>query len=961
MAPPLARTSYSDKDRENLVKYLAVYSDSPDGRKGNKLYQNLVENAEGRWPWSSRHTWQSWRDHYTKNSDALNRSIKNYQKRKGLGPYKVPAQDDAEEDPQPKASKRKASGTAQELHGAKRVKRGENPTANGSPQRSSASKPPRAARPPSPPPTSETESSAAPAHPIAEGKHEKEKQASIPAQPRPKSILKGRKVDDDDPFISSPPGTPTSLAPSQSRKQPPKYQEGAFRSTLNVGKPPTWPPIRNKTKNQNKTPLEPTSSALAMPPPDVPDRVKAAATSSSSSSTSSGPQYVVVNTQASSSKTQLPPGKFKSVDEAIGRNTNTITTTPVFSQSSHAASKKASNPAPIRITPQPQADPVKPKQRPQVPVASLSRGFPVAFESDNDTPLSRGALNGNGVTTKPSRVQKPEELRKADSIEAETPCPRIDLKDFVNTQNRSRRLSSLPSGTTTTAASSISSSRASLPTNTNAKRRRRSSNSFNASSLNAHAPRRSSSAFSAASFRDTQHFEDAGRQLVFAQLGKEYGFDVGVVSNMYERLRDLERTKGALRELREKLREAGKEILDRELGGTNDDDDEDGSEVEGGAAAESDQGSEGGKFSFGIPSARKSPKAEAKVDRRRSSGPRRSLLTMRPIPHAPDPLEAHYSPPRRTRAGRYSRHADAARRQSGLSLSEAGRDVEGLMRRWREGQVGQTPSGMGVGEGSEGRWSSPALPMLDLRESAGRGRPSLPPSSPLRGELEGEDGDDEQAEDEDEEKAEEQVEEQWGEQEEEQWEEHDEERWEGQVEEQVEDDEDDNGSSDEEETQVKSELIDYYDGELYAQSEDEEHEADADPEADVGMALDTDVEEEDVMDDHHAPEPPSEGEDDEEAEAEFEAQSALAEALNNSTDPSAWYKAFSPKARKVHHELFTLATMVNHENIDAMREWEGRQDPEDLQWHQAVLLETFAYRVSKGERHVFDFSGYTRE
>ncbi|KAF6758300.1 hypothetical protein DFP72DRAFT_888650 [Ephemerocybe angulata] len=921
MAPPLARTSYSDKDRENLIKYLAVYSDSPDGRKGNKLYQNLVENAEGRWPWSSRHTWQS-------TAMRLNRSIKNYQKRKGLGPYKAPAQDDAEEAPQPKASKRKASGTAQELHGAKRVKRGENPTANGSPQRSSASKPPRAARPPSPPPTSETESSAAPAHPIAEGKREKEKQASIPAQPRPKSILKGRKVDDDDPFISSPPGTPTSLAPSQSRKQPPKYQEGAFRSTLNVGKPPTWPPIRtHKSKNQNKTPLEPTSSALAMPPPEVPDRVKAAATSSSSSSTSIGPQYVVVNTQASSSKTQLPPGKFKSVDEAIGRNTNTITTTPVFSQSSHAASKKASNPAPIH--------PVKPKQRPQVPVASLSRGFPSptnVFKSDNDTPLSRGALNGNG---------KPEDLRKTDSIEAETPFPRIDLKDFVNTQNRSRR-------TTTTAASSTS-SRASLPTNTNAKRRRRSSNSFNASSLNAHAPRRSSSAFSAASFRDTQHFEDAGRQLVFARLGKEYGFDVGV-------LRDLERTKGALRELREKLREAGREILDRELGGTNDDDDEDGSEVEGGAAGESDQGSEGGKFSFGIPSTRKSPKAEVKVDRRRSNGPRRSLLTMRPIPHAPDPLEAHYSPPRRTRAGRYSRHADAARRQSGLSLSEAGRDVEGLMRRWREGQVGQTP----------GRWSSPALPMVDLRESAGRGRPSLPPSSPPRGELENEDGDDEQAEDEDEEKAEERVEEQWGEQEEEQWEEQDEEQWEGQeedqmeeqVEEQAEDDEDDNGSSDEEETQVKSELIDHYDGELYAQSEDEEHAADADPEADVGMALDTDIEDEENAIHDDATEPPSADEDD---EAELEAQSALAEALSNSTDPSAWYKAFSPKARKIHHELFTLATTVNHENIDAMREWEARQDPEDLQWHQAVLLETFAYRVSKGERHVFDFSGYTRE
>ncbi|KAJ7062875.1 hypothetical protein C8F01DRAFT_1135555 [Mycena amicta] len=78
------RKTYDSDDDNLLIKYLARYNPGVQGRKGNKIYQTLVKNAEKKWSWASRHSWSGWRDHYCKHQDEFDRKIKKYQLRKGL-------------------------------------------------------------------------------------------------------------------------------------------------------------------------------------------------------------------------------------------------------------------------------------------------------------------------------------------------------------------------------------------------------------------------------------------------------------------------------------------------------------------------------------------------------------------------------------------------------------------------------------------------------------------------------------------------------------------------------------------------------------------------------------------------------------------------------------------------------------------------------------------------------------
>lgn len=86
------------------MKYIAKYAPAPDGRMGNNLYKHLVENvclstnfslslfnsqpqASKKWPWSGRHTWQSWRERYKKDEEWFNAKIRRYQREHAI---KVP-------------------------------------------------------------------------------------------------------------------------------------------------------------------------------------------------------------------------------------------------------------------------------------------------------------------------------------------------------------------------------------------------------------------------------------------------------------------------------------------------------------------------------------------------------------------------------------------------------------------------------------------------------------------------------------------------------------------------------------------------------------------------------------------------------------------------------------------------------------------------------------------------------
>ncbi|KAJ3807279.1 hypothetical protein F5876DRAFT_79868 [Lentinula aff. lateritia] len=78
--PPGARNSFSTADVDLLVKYLAESSEN-ESRKGNRAYLRLTENATGQWPWSTRHTWQSWRHRYVRDENDMERRIRVYKRR----------------------------------------------------------------------------------------------------------------------------------------------------------------------------------------------------------------------------------------------------------------------------------------------------------------------------------------------------------------------------------------------------------------------------------------------------------------------------------------------------------------------------------------------------------------------------------------------------------------------------------------------------------------------------------------------------------------------------------------------------------------------------------------------------------------------------------------------------------------------------------------------------------------
>ncbi|OJA19895.1 hypothetical protein AZE42_07023 [Rhizopogon vesiculosus] len=107
MSSPRIRSDFSADEDVFLMKYIATYNPTKQGRSGNALYRRLVENAsfpqisygethltplqvDRKWDWSRKHTWQSWRNRYAKNSDEFDRKILKYQKKKGINSEEKP-------------------------------------------------------------------------------------------------------------------------------------------------------------------------------------------------------------------------------------------------------------------------------------------------------------------------------------------------------------------------------------------------------------------------------------------------------------------------------------------------------------------------------------------------------------------------------------------------------------------------------------------------------------------------------------------------------------------------------------------------------------------------------------------------------------------------------------------------------------------------------------------------------
>ncbi|KAH9486777.1 hypothetical protein JR316_0000842 [Psilocybe cubensis] len=72
--PGEERTQFTDQDEEHLCNWIAAkipYKET-GGRTGNRLYQQLCDlSSDPEYAWVTRHTWQSWRERYKKNSSRL--------------------------------------------------------------------------------------------------------------------------------------------------------------------------------------------------------------------------------------------------------------------------------------------------------------------------------------------------------------------------------------------------------------------------------------------------------------------------------------------------------------------------------------------------------------------------------------------------------------------------------------------------------------------------------------------------------------------------------------------------------------------------------------------------------------------------------------------------------------------------------------------------------------------------
>ncbi|TFK18380.1 hypothetical protein FA15DRAFT_660723 [Coprinopsis marcescibilis] len=113
--------------------YIAKYNPDVAGRSGNALYQQLEDNKEGKWNWSRRHSWQSWRARYTKNQSLFDAKIARHQKKAAAAETKTAKP--SKPVPQTQAGKRRMS----DLHTAddrqyKRVRLAGNADKDGSRQ-----------------------------------------------------------------------------------------------------------------------------------------------------------------------------------------------------------------------------------------------------------------------------------------------------------------------------------------------------------------------------------------------------------------------------------------------------------------------------------------------------------------------------------------------------------------------------------------------------------------------------------------------------------------------------------------------------------------------------------------------------------------------------------------------------------------------------------------------------------
>ncbi|KAJ2924695.1 hypothetical protein H1R20_g12404, partial [Candolleomyces eurysporus] len=622
----------------------------------------------------------------------------------------------------------------------------------------------------------------------------------------------------------------------------------------------------------------------------------------SSSKGVSSAQYIVVNAKASSSKNQLPPSKYKSIDDVLSlrrpRSPPPLDYTDLSSNSTKSPSSsfvatkfslahQALNPTlgsrihrdTIPMAPQAHVSTSESKK-----TTLSSAPGKTSFTGRNRGSSPHGAIPAtdereitreNGTATRdpveahargidPSgRRQQPddssdtdffatsksEEQRKKRRTDGEDRpqskgdilIPRIDLKEAASTL--SRRQSSASSARTHSLLGSTSSSRR---------------ESYDSNTSNSKRVRRSSSL---ASLRDLQRFAEVGRQQLLGQLAKRHGFDISVAFKAYERLQDLDATDTFLSELRRKAAKASVDLMQEMLPSDYEDNDDRDSDT---------------------------AVSSHRAQRRRQSKAPRESLSVRPLPEDDPGHMSDYTPPRKSRAGRFARKQG---RESGILHATPAWDSvmphtqtpnvlleqqhsRPLRRYSRTSEPVASPPG-------PDRRSSFRVSLSPLQSSQHQVPPSTPP---LR--------------------------------------EQEEEPEESEV-----------MGSGTEAQEVAEEL---------SMSADEKQEDEAEGEGE-GREMDVDVSEEDVEEDGREDVPDDDGDGD----LDF-----------SNLHPKNFFAALPPHQQEKQVELIKLATTVNRDNLEAMRAWEAEQDPEILETHQEFLLQTLFHRITTGDPSPFTFEDY---
>ncbi|RXW19557.1 hypothetical protein EST38_g6284 [Candolleomyces aberdarensis] len=622
----------------------------------------------------------------------------------------------------------------------------------------------------------------------------------------------------------------------------------------------------------------------------------------SSSKGISSAQYIVVNAKASSSKNQLPPSKYKSVDDvlSLGRPRSPPPldyTDPAKSPSSSFVATKFSlahqalNPT-LGSRTHRDTDPMAPQAHINAPG---NKGFALPFAPGRTTVAGRNggpspheavlatnereATRENGTAIRDpveahargidslGRRQPPddsdndffarsesEEQRKNRRTDGEPKpqsngdiiIPRIDLKEAASTL--SRRQSSASSARTHSLRGSTSSSRR---------------ESYDSTASNSKRVRRSSSL---ASLRDLQRFAEVGRQQLLGQLAKRHGFDISVAFKAYERLQDLDATDTFLSELRRKAAKASVDLMQEMLPSDYEDNDDRDSDT----AVSSHQ-----------------------AQRRRQSKAPRESLSVRPLPEDDPGHMSDYTPPRKSRAGRFARKQG---RESGILHATPAWDSvmphtqtpnvlleqhSRPLRRYSRASDPDVASPPGPN-----RRSSFRVSLSPLRSSQHQVPPSTPPL--------------------------------------------------------LEQEEEPEGSvvsgSGTEAQEVAEEL-----SKSVNEKEEDGAEAEAEAEEGEGGEMDVDASDEDVEEDGREEVPG----DDADGDLDF-----------SQLHPKNFFAALPPHQQEKQVELIKLATTVNRNNLEAMRAWEAEQDADTLETHQDFLLQTLFHRIMTGDPSPFTFDDY---